>query len=63
MLLPTYAPDLNPVEMLFAKLKTILKQVSATSLDTLSSAIHDALKHVSLSDLIGWFSHAGYLLY
>ena len=63
MLLPTYSPDLNPIEMLFAKLKTKLKQISAASLDTLSSAIHDALKQVSLSDLIGWFRHAGYLVY
>jgi len=63
MFLPTFSPDLNPIEMLFAKLKSKLKQISAAALDTLSIAIHDALKHISLSDLIGWFRHAGYVVY
>ena len=63
MFLPTYSPDFNPIELLFAKLKAKLKQIAATTLDTLSSAIHEALKQVALSDLIGWFRHAGYLIY
>ena len=58
MFLPTYSPDLNPIELLFAKLKARLKHISATTLDTLGSAIHDTLKQVALSDLIGWFKHA-----
>lgn len=63
MFLPTYSPDLNPIELLFAKLKTRLKQISAATLDSLSGAIRDTLEQVALTDLIGWFRHAGYVVY
>ena len=63
LFLPTYSPDFNPIELLFAKLKQQLKLISAATLDALSFAIHDVLKQVSLADLIGWFRHAGYVVY
>lgn len=63
LLLPTYSPDLNPIEMLFGKLKQILKRVSASTPESLSLAIHNALKQVTLQDLIAWFRHAGYTIY
>lgn len=63
LFLPNYSPDFNPVELLFAKLKARLKQISATTLDALSSAIQQTLMQVSLADLFGWFRHAGYLVY
>jgi transposase len=63
MFLPTYSPDLNPIELLFAKLKADLRCISAASLDALSLAIHQALKRVELHHLIGYFRHAGYLVY
>ena len=61
--LSTYSPDFNPIELLFAKLKQQLRLVPASSLDALSLAIHNALKQMTLSDLIGWFKHAGYIVY
>lgn len=63
LFLPTYSPGLNPIELLFAKLKQKLRLISAPTLDALSLAIHDTLEQVSLQDLIGWFRHAGYLVY
>ena len=63
LFLPTYSPDFNPIELLFAKLKQQLKLISAATLDALSFAIHHVLKQVSLSDLIGWFRHAGHVVY
>ena len=63
MFLPTYSPDLYPIELLFAKLKAQLRHASAATLDALSLAIHQALQQVSLLDLVGWFRHAGYVVY
>jgi len=41
LFLPAYSPDLNPIEQVFAKLKTILRKVDArTVIDTWRSAGH-----------------------
>ena len=37
--LPPYSPDLNPIEQVFAKLKTILRKAAARSRDALWDAI------------------------
>ena len=34
-LLPPYSPDMNPIEMAFAKLKTLLRQASERTRDDL----------------------------
>ena len=33
--LPRYSPDLNPIEMVFAKLKALLRKAAARTRDTL----------------------------
>ena len=38
--LPPYSPDLNPIEMLWSKIKAILRKMKPRSLDTLYDAIH-----------------------
>lgn len=63
LFLPTYSPDLNPIELLFAKLKAQLKTFAAPTSDTLSAAIDQVLKHLDLAEIIGYFRHAGYLVY
>jgi transposase len=35
MYLPPYSPDLNPIEMAFAKLKAALRKAAARSVDAL----------------------------
>ena len=42
MYLPPYSPDLNPIEMAFAKLKAALRKAAARSLEALWTAIADA---------------------
>ena len=37
--LPPYSPDLNPIEMAFAKLKTLLRKAAARTRDSLWDAI------------------------
>jgi transposase len=37
--LPPYSPDLNPIEMAFAKLNAALRKAAARSMETLTNAI------------------------
>ena len=37
--LPKYSPDLNPIEMLFAKLKHLLRKAARRTLDAICDAI------------------------
>lgn len=60
LFLPSYSPDLNPIELAFSKLKAWLKEVEARTREALDEAIGDALKTVTLQDVIGWLGHAGY---
>ena len=39
LFLPKYSPDLNPIEMAFAKLKTLLRKAAARTYDDLWRAV------------------------
>jgi transposase len=58
--LPPYSPDLNPIEMAFAKLKAALRKAAARSLQALWTAIADALTTFTAQDCINFFAAAGY---
>lgn len=58
--LPPYSPDLNPIEMMWSKLKTALRKAKARTPDALRAAVRSALRKVHASDAAGWFIHAGY---
>jgi transposase len=58
--LPPYSPDLNPIELAFAKLKAHLRQAAARTLDQLQSAVASALDGFSASDCKAFFRHAQY---
>jgi transposase len=58
--LPPYSPDLNPIELAFAKLKALLRQAAARTLDELLSAVATSLNAFSASDCRGFFRHAQY---
>ena len=60
LFLPPYSPDLNPIEMLWSKMKAFLRKVKARTYDTLMDAIKLALEHITAEDIIGWFNHDGY---
>ena len=60
--LPPYSPDFNPIEMLWSKLKAVLRKVKARSLPALLSAVPAAFDAVTLSDIAAWFLEAGYSL-
>lgn len=60
LFLPSYSPDLNPIELAFSKLKTWLREMEARTKGALDDFIATALKTITLQDVIGWFAHAGY---
>ena len=57
---PPYHPDLNPIELTWSKLKSLLRKMEARTLPSLSASVGVASQRVSTSDLNGWFSHCGY---
>jgi transposase len=58
--LPPYSPDLNPIEMAFAKLKALLKKAAARTLDDLWRAIGAALPRFTADECRNYLAHAGY---
>ena len=58
--LPSYSPDLNPIEPCWSKLKGRLRTEAARSLDALEAALGPALATITAQDARGWFRLAGY---
>jgi len=58
--LPAYSPDLNPIEMLFARIKALTRSAAAQCFDTICNAIGKALDAVSTQECSNYLSHAGY---
>lgn len=58
--LPPYSPDLNPIEMAFAKLKNHLRHEAARSLETLQLALARSLQRFEPDHCRGFFRHAQY---
>ena len=46
--LPSYSPDLNPIEQAFSKLKTLVKRLVARTREAFDVAIAQALETVTL---------------
>jgi len=60
LFLPPYSPDLNPIELCWSKIKSALRQAKARTIDALIEALAQALRSVSLTDIVHWFAHRGY---
>jgi len=60
--LPPYSPDLNPIELVFAKIKSLLRSLSCRSRDALWNAMQRVLDLVTPSDAQNCFRHCGYSL-
>ena len=57
---PSYSPDLNPIEEAFSKIKNILRKLGARTHEALLEAMEEALSKVTPADAAGWFDHCGY---
>ena len=60
MYLPTYSPDLSPIENSFSKIKNILRKLGGKCLKSLSAGVKLAINSITLKDLKGWFNSCGY---
>ena len=59
-LLPPYSPDMNPIEMAFAKLKTLLRQAPERTRDGLWNRIGELLDRFTPDECANYFQAAGY---
>jgi transposase len=60
LFLPPYSPDLNPIEMAFAKLKALLRARAIRTIDALWRAIGEICDLFTPQECRNYFAAAGY---
>ena len=60
LFLPPYSPDFNPIELLWALMKSVLRKLKARTHDKLEKAMKVALDSVKVDFIVNWFEHCGY---
>ena len=58
--LPKYSPDLNPIEQVFAKLKHLLRNAAARTIETLTAAVGQLLGAFTAEECANYFANSGY---
>ena len=61
LFLPRYSPELNPIEMAFAKLKALLRKAKARTYDTLWRAVGDICGLFDPQECWNYLKHTGYV--
>ena len=59
-LLPPYSHDFNPIEQVFAKMKSLLRKAAPRTRDTLWRTIGDAVRRLAPSECMNYMRHCGY---
>jgi transposase len=60
LFLPAYSPDLNPIEMAFAKLKALLRARAIRTLEALWNALRPLIECFTPDECGNFLRHAGY---
>ena len=60
LFLPQYSPDLNPIEMAFAKLKALTRNAAARTYDDLWRAVGEVCDLFTEEECQNFFNAAGY---
>jgi transposase len=58
--LPPYSPDLNPIEQVFAKLKTLLRKAAERTVEATWQRIGSLLEQFSPQECANYFKNSGY---
>lgn len=58
--LPAYSPDLNPIEKLWSKIKSLLRRAGPRQMDALVREIGTAFREVASTECTNYFSSCGY---
>lgn len=58
--LAPYSPDFSPIELMWSKIKAILRAAKARTRKELERALVAALNLITPDDCLGWFNHCGY---
>lgn len=57
---PAYSPDLSPIELAIAKIKSVLRTIGARTAEALSQAVAQALSQITQAEASAFFRHCGY---
>ena len=58
--LPPYSPDLNPIELAFSKLKTLLRKFEERTVESLWHRIGQLIDKFTPTECLNYFRHCGY---
>lgn len=61
VLLPPYSPDLNPIEMVFSKLKQLIRSQRPRTFPKIVDATREALEFIQPHEIQACYEHCGYL--
>ena len=60
LFLPPYSPDLNPIEMVFSKMKSVLRREANRSVDALWRALGSIATAITPAKCANYLRHCGY---
>ena len=58
--LPQYSPDLNPIELVFHPVKTLLRKAAERTIEGLLRAVRSFIRELDPSECMRYCKHAGY---
>ena len=58
--LPSYSPDLNPIEQVFSKVKRLLRKASERTFDAICKRIGKLIKKISAEECTRYIKNSGY---
>jgi transposase len=58
--IPAYSPDLNPIEMVFAKIKSVLRKKALRTVEALWKQLGEISECISPTECRNYLHHAGY---